>query len=150
MTTRKALTDDEQRKVAEALRKYIRETFDGNQSALVRAHPTLAKQSHISKILRGETPAGYGFARKLAGVLKINLPDLIGSGSAKPLGPRWCDLKGWPSASMEAQRFEPSLSEQIAYLGTLYAPDELVTIDVDAIVSQALWLRRHIPRWVKK
>lgn len=75
VSTGKSLSDDENRRVREAVRRLL-ETHGGNQSRLA---PLLGiKQGTLSAFLREKHGAGYGLARRVAKLLETDVQVLLG------------------------------------------------------------------------
>lgn len=103
-TRSKSLSDEENARLREVLRKHLLPRYDGNQSA---AGPALGiSQAGLSRILAGGG-ASLATAHAVAKVLGTSVADVLGwpvaDVSAKG-SPRFGDLAAWKVAEAEARR----------------------------------------------
>jgi hypothetical protein len=105
-TRSKSLSDDENTRLREVLRKHILPRYDGNQSA---AGPALGiSQAGLSRILAGGG-ASLATAHAVAKILGTTVADVLGwpvaeVPAAGASSPRFGDLAAWRMAEAEARR----------------------------------------------
>jgi hypothetical protein len=103
-TRSKSLSDDENTRLREVLRKHLLPRYDGNQSS---AGPALGiSQAGLSRILAGGG-ASLATAHAVAKVLGTSVADVLGwpvTDVSVKSSPRFGDLAAWKVAEAEARR----------------------------------------------
>ena len=93
MANSRTLTPEENERLVAALKKLLAlDKYAGNQSKL--APDLKVRQPTISAILRGKGPGGYGVARRVAALIRVDVEELL-SGRSRTGKTRFRDLPGW-------------------------------------------------------